>query len=467
MKIFGKQDDLNRVSTPGGDITLFSLFIPIFIELILKNLMSTVNVLILGRYSDNAVASVGVASQLINMFIMFFAVVSTGATVIISQNLGAGNKKYASEVSAVSVVLTTTFAIFLGAIFTLFAPQVMKLMQLEQKLLPDAIAYFRIAVSFSFFSAASTALSAVCRSYGRANTSMVVSLVMNILNAAGNYIIVFRPFNTPFSGASGVAAARVASEFIAFLVMVVLVRRMKLGLDFKSLLPIPIQTMKSILQMGLPSGVQSLSYNISQLVSTSIIAVLGAVALSSKIYVQSIIFFVYIMGLALGQTTALMVGRLVGAGEYDRAYRLNIRNLKIAVTLNILFSIIVITLRYKLISLFTTNPEIIALSTVIMSIDVLVEAFRAFNHIEQNSLRGAGDVHFPMKIALISSWAISIPFSYFFGIVLGLGLFGCWIAFAMDEMFRGTLLFLRWRSKEWMTKSLVMNNERNETVTNG
>jgi Na+-driven multidrug efflux pump len=91
----------------------------------------------------------------------------------------------------------------------------------------------------------------------------------------------------------------------------------------------------------------------------------------------------------------------------------------------------------------------------IMLIDIFVEIGRGFNHIEGNSLRGAGDVVFPMMISVTSCWIMSILFSYILGIKFGLGLYGCWIAFAMDEIFRGTFFFLRWRSQKWTTKSVA------------
>ena len=68
-----------------------------------------------------------------------------------------------------------------------------------------------------------------------------------------------------------------------------------------------------------------------------------------------------------------------------------------------------------------------------------MEIGRAFNHVEDNSLRGAGDVFFPMVIAVISCWGVSILFAYLLGIRLGMGLAGCWIAFMLDEMFRGSI----------------------------
>jgi Na+-driven multidrug efflux pump len=150
-----------------------------------------------------------------------------------------------------------------------------------------------------------------------------------------------------------------------------------------------------------------------------------------------------------------MISRLAGAREYDQAYRLNRQNLKITVLCNILLSLCIYLFGKYIIHIFTDNPEIIRIAKLIMIIDLFVEIGRGFNHIEGNSLRGAGDVVFPMTVSITSCWIISILFSYILGVKLGLGLFGCWIAFAMDELFRGTLFFLRWKSRKWTCKSLV------------
>lgn len=452
MKLFSKSSDLTTIVTSEGKITLLSLFVPIFFEIFLKNFMNTANVLILSHLSDDAVASVGVATQLLQLVMMLFMVSGIGATVVISQNLGAGNKKRASEMAITAIAIAVIVSVFVGIIGVIFAPQLMKLMQLEYKLITDATSFFRIVVGFSIFSAMITLFSAVARSYGRAKEALYVSFIMNALNAFGSYIVIYRPFETPFYGVTGVAVTRIMSEAITLIVMIILVRRMKLGLDFKCLYPFPIQQIKSILRIAVPTGVESFSYSMSQTVTTAMIAVLGAASVSSKIYVQNIVFYVYLIGLALGQSTSIMIARLIGGGEFERAYRLSFRNLKIVICSNAFFSLIVIIFRYQLIGLFTQNEEIIEMAAKIFIIDFLVEIGRGFNHIEQGSLRAAADVKVPMTVSICSSWCCSILFSYILGVRLGFGLIGCWIAFGMEELVRGALLYRRWKSKKWQRK---------------
>ena len=145
---------------------------------------------------------------------------------------------------------------------------------------------------------------------------------------------------------------------------------------------------------------------------------------------------------------------MAGAGKYEQAYRLNLQSLKITITSNIFFSVIVFLLAKPLLGCFTDDPAIIAAGQTLMFIDIFVEIGRGFNHIEENSLRGAGDVVFPMVISMISCWVLSILFSYLLGIQFGLGLAGCWIAFGMDEFFRGITYFCRWHSRKWTTKTI-------------
>ncbi|MFQ7549472.1 MAG: MATE family efflux transporter [Blautia marasmi] len=207
--------------------------------------------------------------------------------------------------------------------------------------------------------------------------------------------------------------------------------------------------------MGIPGGVSTISYNLSQVVSTSIIAILGVGAISTKIYVSNIVFYVYVFGMSLGLSTSLMIGWLAGAGKYEQAYKLNLQNLKLTIGANVTLSFLIFLLAEPLLGCFTSDPQIIAMGRHLMLIDILVETGRGFNHVEENSLRGAGDVIYPMTVSMISCWTMSILFSYILGIRMGLGLAGCWIAFAMDEFFRGTAYLIRWRSRKWTAKTVA------------
>lgn len=452
MKLFTYDKSLNRFETPQGTLTLLSVFIPYFVELLLTNLMGTVNTVTIGHYSDQAVASVGAANQIISMVLTFYTIISAGASIVISHNLGGKNEKSASDAAFSAIVISTILSVLLGSVLTFFSKDILTLMNMKGHVLEDASAYLSICIFFSFIQSLISIFSAIFRSYGFPKIAVSVALFMNFLNALLNIIIIFRPFEIPLYGVKGVAIANVISKTIAFILLIVFFLRSPLDLQLRKKNFKSLKIISRILYIGVPGAMGTISYNISQVVSTSIIAVLGVTMISANIYLSTIFFYVSIIGLSLGLANSLIIGWLVGAHEFDRAYRLSQQNLKIAVSINIVLSFSIFIFGEHIIRLFTSNPEIISLAKTIMLIDLFVEFGRAFNHIENNALRGAGDVIFSMYVSILSCWAISILLSYILCIQFGLGLPGCWIAFAIDENFRGLLFYHRFKSRKWTKK---------------
>lgn len=453
-KFFTYDRSLATFETQSGTMTLPKIFVPFFIEMLLLNMMGTINTMMLSHYSDDAVAAVGAATQVISMTLTLYTVISTGSSIVINHNLGAGKKETASDAAFSSIVFCGTFSFLLGTIMSFCARPILGLMHLEAHVLEYSVSYFKIAVQFSFFQAITSSISAIFRSYGKPRIPVCVSLTMNVLMALFDYLIIFRPFDFPLKGVSGIAVAYVLSQLAGLCLNLFFLCRVRLGLQFHTKSFRTLRIIRQILKVGIPGGISSISYSLSQVISTSIIAILGTTAISTKIYVSNIVFYVYVFGLSLGMSTSLFIGWLSGAGRYEQAYRLNLQNLKVTLLSNLTLSTLIFLLSGHLLSLFTSDPSILAMGQALMLVDILVEIGRGFNHIEENSLRGAGDVAYPMVVSMISCWTMSIFFSWFLGIKMGLGLTGCWIAFAMDEFFRGTAYLTRWRSRKWTTKTV-------------
>jgi len=450
--------NLCRVETSQGTMTLSGIFIPFFLEMFLMNFMGTVNTFMLSFFSDDAVAAVGTASQFSGMIATFYAVIGTGASIVISHNLGANEKKPAADAAISALIVGGLFSLAVSAAASAFARPFMTLMHIKGAVLDDAETYFKICMRYSFLGALFSIISSIFKSYGKPRISVGVSLGMNLLNALLNYLVIFQPFRFPLHGVSGIAWCNNISRTVGLLVMFALLCRLLHGLGFRLDLRHSfthcLKMIIPVLKVGIPGGISSLSYNISQTVTTSIIAIVGMTAISTKIYVSNLVFYVYVLGMSLGLSTSLMIGWLSGAGKFEQAYRLNLQNLKITLVLNVTLSLLLFLFGRPLLSLFTSDPEILRAGNTLLLLDIFVELFRGFNHIEENSLRGAGDVVFPMVVSICSCWVISVLLSYLLGVKAGLGLNGCWIAFALDEAFRGVNYFFRWRSRKWTKKAL-------------
>ncbi len=457
FNIFSKNNELNYVRTPEGKLTLFKLFLPIMIEYLLRYLMNTVSVFIMGRVSDDAVAAIGVANQVLEMFILFYMVISIGASVVINQNLGAGNERRAEQASVAGLYVGGAVAVLIGIVIAVSATPLVRIMQLEEALVPMGASYLRIVMGISVFQAVMTVAMSECRAHGNTLYPVIASLVMNVVNALMGYIVVFRPFETPLRGVPGIAWGRIIAEAVSCALMICFLKKVTPKTRYSNIREINLSVVKDVVKIGMPSGVQYYSYSMTQAVTTAILAMLGSATLSAKIYVYNIVYYAYLLGMALGQANGLLAGRLVGQGKFDRVRKMTVRNLFITVTINVVFTMTLALLRYPLLGIFTSSSEIIALGASVMFIDVIVEIGRGMNHTFEEALINAGDVRFPMVTTLCTTWGLSVVFSYVLGVRCGLGLPGCWIAFAMDEFVRGTIYAFRWRSGRWTTKALVKN----------
>ena len=181
--------------------------------------------------------------------------------------------------------------------------------------------------------------------------------------------------------------------------------------------------------------------------------------LIAKTYVQNITMFFYIFAIAIGQAAQILTGHLVGAGKTDEAYRRVLKAHRTALLIALGICLVGVLLRYPLLGIFTQNPEVIELGATVLLINIALEFGRTTNLVLIACLRGAGDVYFPTACAIFSMWLISVLGSYVFAVVLGMGLYGLWIALAADEVVRGVLMIIRWNSGKWKNKSPIKRSD--------
>ncbi|MCX7571169.1 MATE family efflux transporter [Tumebacillus sp. DT12] len=446
-------------------LTLFALTWPIFVEISLRMLMGNADTLMLSGYSDHAVAAVGVANQLIGFAIVMLGFVALGAGIVGSQYLGAKEREKAAEVVVVSLAVNLIFGIVLAAVLYFLGPFLLSAMGLPDELMEPGRMFLAIVGGLLFFEAISVTAGTVVRSYGYTKDAMYVTMGVNVLNVVGNWFVLFGPFDLPVEGVAGVACSTVISRIVgAAVLMWILVRRVDMQLPWHLLTGYPKQVLKNILRIGVPAAGEVLSYNGSQIAVVTFVAMLGAEAITTKIYVQNIMMFIYLFSVAVGQATQILVGHQIGAGDKEAAYQTCMRSLKLSLVVSLLMALLFSLFRERLLSIFTDNPEIIALGGTLILLTILLEPGRTFNLVIISSLRAAGDAKFPVYMGILSMWGVSVSLCYILGIHFGLGLAGMWIAFACDEWLRGLLMLWRWRSRRWEKMGFVTKEPRSEAA---
>jgi putative MATE family efflux protein len=441
-------------------LSLFAITWPLFIEILLYMLMGNADTLMLSQYSDNSVAAVGVSNQILSMIIVMFGFIATGTAILVAQNLGAKRDDQAREVSVVSIGANLVFGLILSVGVFIFSEQLLGVMDLPPELFDDANAYLKIVGGFSFIQSLIMTVGSIVRSYGFTRDIMYVTIGMNVLNVIGNYLFIFGPFGIPVLGVEGVAISTSVSRVIGLVAaLYVMMKRIPGSLPMSMLFRFPKNHLNNLLNIGIPSAGEHLSYNGSQMLITYFIATLGTQALTAKVYTQNVMMFVFLFSIAISQGTQIIIGHMVGAKEINNAYKRALKSLKLAIIISIATAAIVSFFARDLLGIFTDNMSIIELGSTLILLTIILEPGRSFNLVLISSLRAAGDVKFPVYMGILSMWGVSVTLSYFLGIYLGLGLVGIWIAFIADEWLRGLLMLWRWRSKVWVKKSFVAEPE--------
>ena len=284
------------------NLKLFNLAWPIFIETALFMLLGFIDVFVLSKYDDLAASAVNVANQSVSIVTVVFTVISGASAVLISQNLGADNKKRASRIAALSITFNLLFGIIISIGLLLFNKEILTFIGAKGDILKFAGQYLSIVGGFIFLQAVLNAMAVIVRNHGITQISMYVTVGMNIINTVLDIVFVLGLFGMPRMGVVGVAIATTFSRFAGTIVLaVVLFKKVEKLSIFKLLKPFPIDDVKNIIKIGVPSALESFLYNLSQLVVTSIVLnCLAESALVAKNYVQNISMFFYIFAVSIG-----------------------------------------------------------------------------------------------------------------------------------------------------------------------
>lgn len=198
---------------------LFHLTIPIFIDIALVMLLGAVDTVMLSRYSDNAVAAVGLDNQLISFVFLVFQFVSMGAAILCAQYFGAGLRTRFMQIVGIAILANLLLGMTVSGILWLWAAPLLRAFGLREDVLPDGVTYLEITGALAFFQALSLTFSAALRSTGNTIKPMLVTVSVNVINILADYALIFGHWGCPAMGVEGAAWATAVSRIIAAMIL--------------------------------------------------------------------------------------------------------------------------------------------------------------------------------------------------------------------------------------------------------
>lgn len=443
------------------------LFIPIFFDLLLNNLFSSVDSIMLIKYDDTHLCenAVGTAGQALSLLTVLIIICSNGVAVVVGQYLGAKKTDSANKVLPQGVLFNLLLGLVLMLFFVFFTPVLLKLANTKEEYFELAKDYLSIYAYSIPFMALVSVISANFRAYGKPMVITISSVACNALNVFLNWLFIYGIGPFPELGIKGAAMGTV----IAFIVLALVCVFLHYAILKNSLFPRRIEKdiLKSIIKIGLPSALESFAYTMAAFIVVGAVNTLPINEIPVRYRLNMVLGYIYMFSSALAAANSILVARYVGAGEYQNAKRLTLKTTIVGLSIIlVLVTLLLILQRPLFLAIDSKDTSLLPIIKKVLPLVFLLETGRCINLIVIQGQKASGDVLFPLILGLVSMFLVMAFGSWGFGVFLKLGVFGIFLAQALDEFIRGIISLLRWFSNKWMNKAVVKNEEENSSLEN-
>ena len=430
-------------------------------------LLQFIDASMVGSLGAGPSASIGLVSTSTWLCGGFCMAIAQGFSVQVAHRIGSGDFARARLILRQGLLVVTLFSLLLSLTALSVAGPLPRWLGGEAAIRADASAYFRIHAAFlpmmqlGFF--ASTML--MCS--GEMKVPSLLNILMCALDVVFNFLLIFptrelslfgHAFVMPGAGmgvrgaalGTGIAEAVTACLLLYFL----LVRNKDLAIarEAGSFRPTREVLGKAFDITG-PMWLQNLVMRGAHVVSTLIVAPLGAVAIAANSFAIIAESFCYMPGYGMGDAATTLVGQSLGAGRKNLAKSFSRITLGLGVGMMVSLAVVMYFLAAWIMGLLSVDPDVVALGARCLRLEAFAEAGYAASIVAYGACVGAGDTKVPMVLNLVCMWAVRI------GLALVLtpryGLMGYWIAMFADLNLRGLLFVIRMRGEKWMKTKLT------------
>lgn len=374
---------------------LLIFFFPIVLGTFFQQIYNTADAIIVGRFvGKEALACVGGSSgQIINLIVGFFVGLSSGATVVLAQFYGAKDKENASRTlhtAAAFAIIGSIVITFLGIILT---PWLLTLLNTPQNLMAGSALYLRIYFGGILFVFIYNIGSGILRAVGDSKRPLYFLIICCFINIVLDLVFVlgFR------MGVAGAAWGTLISQGVSAILIIITLMRSN---DMYRLQPRHIRiyssTLKSLLRIGLPAGLQSVMYTISNMLIQASLNSFGTDTVAAWTAFGKLDAIYWMIINAFGISITTFVGQNFGAKKYGRMKKSVRVCLALSIVTSLLFTLFFLTLGQYVFHLFTTDLSVIDIGMHMLRLMAPGYTIYVFIEILSGALRGTGDVFIPM-----------------------------------------------------------------------
>lgn len=405
--MFSKQTSRTMDMTQGPLLTQVLVFaLPIMLSGILQLLFNAADTIVVGRFAGNeALAAVGSVGSLNNMIISLFIGLSVGANVLVARYTGSRNDRAVSDTVHTSVLLSLVGGVLLMIVGVLLARPLLELMGSPEDVIGLAVLYVRIIFLGMPVQMLYNFCAAILRAVGDTQRPLYYLTVAGVVNVVLNLVFVI----LLHLSVAGVALATIISQAISAL----LVTRALLNMEgptrlFLHRLRIHPGKLREIIRIGLPAGIQSSVFSLSNVVIQSSVNSFGSVVIAGNAASSNVGNFVYQAMNTFQQAITCFAGQNIGARKPRRIVSAMKVCMFWAVSFGLVLGMLSCVFGTQLLSLFSADPAVIAAG---MERQVIVCApyfLCGMMDVMTGALRGIGYSFLPMIVSILGACAFRL-----------------------------------------------------------
>ncbi|MBR4068327.1 MAG: MATE family efflux transporter [Clostridia bacterium] len=400
-----------RDLTVGNPMTGIAMFaVPLLIGNLAQQLYNTVDAIVVGNYvGDAALGAVGLGGAVLNLILVLFMGISTGATIVVSQYFGAKDRERLSHAVGTTITLTVISGIIMSVVGMLLSRPLLKLLGTSDAMIGLATDYLVIIMLGLVGNGLYNILSGVMRGLGDSTSPLIYLMVACFLN-----IILDLLFVAVFGMTTdGVAWATIIAQAVSAVLCVRRLWKMTEVLDLnRSTLRMDKAIVQRVVKLGVPAGLTQMIFALSNILVQSLTTSLGDFVVTATTAIMRVDGFAMMPNFTFGIAATTFTGQNVGAKRWDRVKQGAKDTLLLAVGTATVLVAGILFFGKNLMQIFTSTPEIVELGVGMMRLLAVGYIAFAVTQTWQGVMRGAGETMIPMWISIVTTVIIRMPLAY-------------------------------------------------------
>jgi MATE family multidrug resistance protein len=427
---------------------VLGLSLPIIAALTSQNLLNLVDTWIVGRLGSLALAAVALAGTINWVISSFFMGLGAGVQALVSRRVGENDMLGAVGALNRTLTLTAFVVVPLAVLATVFSDVILAAITSRDDVHLVGVPYLAARLAGLPFVAANFAFRGYWNGLGLSRVYLRTLIVIHIANVAISYVLVFGLFGFPAMGVFGAGVGSTVAQAIGTAYYLYLARR--LGGSEHFLSPNVSCSLKNLLKLGAPAGIQTLLFSLGFLVFFTITDRLGAKELGASQVLVTMALVSILPAVGFGLGAASLIGQALGAGRKDDAARWGWLTLYLGVgVVGLIGAAEALTAGWWMEMFIPADPAAAALGTPALRIIGAIMVVDAVGVILSNSLIGAGATRQVMVVSVVTQWGVFLPLGYVVAFHFQLGLMGLWAAFAFYRVLFAAAMLVIWRAGKW------------------